>query len=382
VLTDLNAATFEVHKQARGLPLAHRLFLAPDGFSLGYRRPDAQGAGAELHFIRPDLHLAGNFHPAHGCTGFSRQKQQWIVACRDGAIYCFDQSGSARWTWRVPLHHCLTSPTFQVAAAEELIFAAQGPYLYALTPNGRLLWDWELPNQPAQTYGATVTLPGRGRCDSARQTLGLQEDATADDIRQAWRRMARLTHPDFHPYDVIAAARFRVVREAYDALQRQGARDAGSGGGIQVMFSPVMTASIRSLGVNGTFVAVGTSDGELYLSGHDGKVLMHHGDLGGRSVDSVLLHAGGIQAAFCWPRVFLFNEGAARASDALSGYSGWLVACGEDSLFWDWKTMWLFDRQARVRATRILDRKIDGMVSSGTETILLSGGYLRAIPHG
>jgi hypothetical protein len=34
VLTDLDAATFEVRKQARGLPLAHRLFLAPDGFSL------------------------------------------------------------------------------------------------------------------------------------------------------------------------------------------------------------------------------------------------------------------------------------------------------------------------------------------------------------
>jgi hypothetical protein len=269
-----------------------------------------------------------------------------------------------------------------VAAAEEVIFAAQGPYLYALTPNGRLLWDWELPKQPAQTYGATVTLPGSRPCDSARQTLGLQENATAGDIRQAWRRMARLTHPDLHPHDVIAAARFRAIREAYEALQRQGARGPGSAGGIQVIFSPVMTASIRSVGVNGTFVAVGTSDGEVYLCGHDGKVLMHHGDLGGRSVDSVLLHPGGIQAALCWPRVFRFNEGAARASDALSVYSGRLVACGEDSLLWDWKTMWLFDRQARVKATRILDRKIDGVVPSGKETILLSGGYLRAIPHG
>jgi hypothetical protein len=379
VFTDLDAATFEVRKQVRGLPLVRKLFLAPDGFSVGYKQPYPQGTPAELHFIDPDLYLAGSFRLANGCTGFSHQKHQWIVACRDGAIHSFDESGSPLWTWSVPRHHRFTSP-FHVAATDERIFAGQGIYLYALTPNGGLLWDWELPNRQARTYGTTVTLPGGGHFDGARQTLGLREHATADDVRQAYRRMARLTHPDLHPGDPIAATRFRAVRQACEeAMQGQGA--PGGAGAVQVLFTLVMTAEIRSLSVNETSVAVGTSEGEVYLFDHDGKVLKHHADLG-RGVDSVLLHAGGLQAAFCHPRVFRFDDDSPRPSNPIAEYGGQLVACGEDSLLWYWKTMRLFDSQARVKATRIWDRKIDGVVWSGRETILLSGGYVRAIPQG
>jgi hypothetical protein len=114
VLTDLDAATFEVRKQVRGLPLVRKLFLAPDGFSVGYRQPCPQGTPAELHFIDPDLYFAGSFRLANGCTGFSHQKHQWIVACRDGALHSFDESGAPLWTWSIPLHHRFTSP-FHVA---------------------------------------------------------------------------------------------------------------------------------------------------------------------------------------------------------------------------------------------------------------------------
>src|SRR6266566_1835763 len=86
------------------------------------------------------------------------------------------------------------------------------------------------------------------------------------------------------PATPIAATRFRAVREAYEAMQGQGAR--GGAGAVQVIFSLVMTAENRSLSVNETLVAVGTSEGEVYLFDHDGKVLKHHADLG-RGVDSV-----------------------------------------------------------------------------------------------
>jgi hypothetical protein len=381
VLTALDAATFEVRKQVRGLPLVRKLFLAPNGFAVGYKPPYPPGTPGEWHFIDPELQLAGSLRLHTGSAAFAHQKHQWIIACRDGTIRCFEESGSPRWNWSVPLHHGLTSP-FAVAATEERIFAAQGLYLYALTPNGRLLWNWELPKQQAQTYGAKVTLRGGAECEGARQTLGLGADSNADDVRRAYRREARLTHPDFHPHDPIAATRFRAVRDAYEALSGEGARGQGGAGALQVIFSLMMTAAIRSLSVNETFVAVGTSDGEVYVFDHDGKLLKHQADLGGRSVDTVLLDAGGMQAAFCYPRVFRFDEGSPRPSEAIAEYSGQLVACGEDCLLWYWKTMRLFDPHARVKATRTLDRKIDGVISSGTETILLSGGYLRAIPQG
>jgi curved DNA-binding protein CbpA len=48
--------------------------------------------------------------------------------------------------------------------------------------------------------------------------LGLWLDASEDEIRKTYRRLARLHHPDRNPGDPAAAARFRTVREAYDVL--------------------------------------------------------------------------------------------------------------------------------------------------------------------
>jgi hypothetical protein len=50
--------------------------------------------------------------------------------------------------------------------------------------------------------------------------------------------MARLTHPDFHPRDPFGAMRFRAVREAYEAIQRQGPHRTGRADALQITFSP------------------------------------------------------------------------------------------------------------------------------------------------
>ena len=49
--------------------------------------------------------------------------------------------------------------------------------------------------------------------------LGLDESATADDIRRAYRRLAAEHHPDRNPGDESAAARFQRVRQAYEMLK-------------------------------------------------------------------------------------------------------------------------------------------------------------------
>ena len=51
--------------------------------------------------------------------------------------------------------------------------------------------------------------------------LGLDESATEDQIRRAYRRLAADNHPDRHPDDANAAARFQRIRDAYDMLKRQ-----------------------------------------------------------------------------------------------------------------------------------------------------------------
>ena len=53
----------------------------------------------------------------------------------------------------------------------------------------------------------------------ALEVLGLDPDATFEDVRAAWRRMAKANHPDVRPGDKDAATRFQGVQAAYEVLR-------------------------------------------------------------------------------------------------------------------------------------------------------------------
>jgi molecular chaperone DnaJ len=50
------------------------------------------------------------------------------------------------------------------------------------------------------------------------ETLGVPRKASADDIRKAYRKLARKYHPDLNPGDKSSEDRFKTVQEAYDIL--------------------------------------------------------------------------------------------------------------------------------------------------------------------
>lgn len=54
--------------------------------------------------------------------------------------------------------------------------------------------------------------------------LHLSENATLEDIKRSFRRLARDCHPDLHPNDAKAAERFRILREAYEVLSDSARR--------------------------------------------------------------------------------------------------------------------------------------------------------------
>src|SRR5579862_976721 len=61
--------------------------------------------------------------------------------------------------------------------------------------------------------------------------LGVARDAGADEIRRAFRKLAAQYHPDRHPGDKAAEAKFKKIAEAYNVLDDPKARAAYDHGG-------------------------------------------------------------------------------------------------------------------------------------------------------
>ena len=60
----------------------------------------------------------------------------------------------------------------------------------------------------------------RGRDEMrALDVLEVESDASFEDIRAAWRRLAKASHPDLKPGDAEAASRFQAVQAAYEVLR-------------------------------------------------------------------------------------------------------------------------------------------------------------------
>jgi molecular chaperone DnaJ len=54
--------------------------------------------------------------------------------------------------------------------------------------------------------------------------LGIKKDAKADEIKKAYRRLARKHHPDVNPNDKASEDKFKEVQEAYDILSDEKKR--------------------------------------------------------------------------------------------------------------------------------------------------------------
>ena len=76
--------------------------------------------------------------------------------------------------------------------------------------------------------------------DDPYKVLGLSPDASDEEVKRAYRTLAKKYHPDLNPGDQEAARRMQQVNEAYDQIKNpeKYARQSASSGGAGSYGSP------------------------------------------------------------------------------------------------------------------------------------------------
>lgn len=191
-----------------------------------------------------------------------------MLAAAGGSLHAFDADGRLGWRLQVPGWSAPAERRVWADPEGARIWVADGDGISELDRSGTRRWRAELPAPLAPD-----PISGAQRCQAA-DVLGVAPDAPARQLRRAFHRRARATHPDHHPDDPRAAERFRSVASAYRLLREDAGGRHAPGAGLTVV------SDVAAAGSDGVWVA--TSSGSW-----------HRLDYRGHEIDRGWLSGGG-----------------------------------------------------------------------------------------
>ncbi len=97
--------------------------------------------------------------------------------------------------------------------------------------------------------------------DDPYSVLGVQRDASEDDIRKSFRKLAKELHPDLNPGNKASAERFKKVTAAYELLGDAEKRKRYDRGEIDASGEPRRAYQPHGAGAGGTYTWRGTRPG-------------------------------------------------------------------------------------------------------------------------
>ena len=106
------------------------------------------------------------------------------------------------------------------------------------------------------------------------EVLGLNRDATEEEIKKSYRKMAMKHHPDRNPDNPKAEAHFKEAKEAYEVLsdgEKRGAYDRFGHAGVEPQ------AGMGGAGMGGFADAFGDIFGDIFGAGPRGRPSVYRG---------------------------------------------------------------------------------------------------------
>jgi DnaJ-domain-containing protein 1 len=120
---------------------------------------------------------------------------------------------------------------FQVVAIEANLEGAGEEHMASLvfSPDGKgwtgtaqdVEYSCYIPGKPAFKLGVFTEPDGGDSIDNnldPYKELGLNENASQDEIKKAYRNLARKYHPDLNPKDSRSEERFKRISAAFDII--------------------------------------------------------------------------------------------------------------------------------------------------------------------